>query len=189
MESISKIIDAISAEGEAAAEKILESSRKSAEETIKLYKKEARIDEEEIIKRTERQTEEIRQRSISQAGIESRNIRLSAKRKALEKTFKLAEEKLNEFSPEKKKALYEKLIERFAEGKDVVVQLNEKDMKELGGKLEVKNISVSLDKEAGAFNGGLIIKEGAMETNCTFEVIIEDSKKAMESKIAAMLFS
>lgn len=189
MESISKIIDAISAEGEAAAEKILESSRKSAEETIKLYEKEARIDEGEILKRAERQTEEIRQRSLSQAGIESRNIKLSAKREALEKTFELAEAKLAEFSPEKKKALYEKLIERFAEGKEVVVQLNEKDAKELGGKLEVKGVSITLDKEAGAFAGGLIIKEGDMETNCTFEVIIEDSKKSMESKIAAMLFS
>lgn len=87
MESISKILDAITAEGEAEAEKILENGRKSAEEAFKLYEKEARMDEDDIFEKAEQRAREIQQRSLSQAGIESRNIKLSARRNALEQTL------------------------------------------------------------------------------------------------------
>ena len=48
---------------------------------------------------------------------------------------------------------------------------------------------MNLDTKPGTFSGGLIIKEGSVETNCTFEVMIETAKKEMEAEIAAMLFS
>lgn len=189
MESISKILDAISAEGKADAEKIAESGRKNAEEIYHLYEREAGISEKNILSRAEKKAEEIRQSSLSQAGIESRNIKLAAKREALEKTFARASEKMAAISGQEKKAFYEKLISRYSSGDTVVVQLNGDDRKEFGKKLKVKDIKVILDEKDGAFSGGLIIKEQDIETNCTFEVIIENAKKEMESEIAAMLFS
>lgn len=189
MESISKILDAITAEGEAEAEKILENGRKSAEETFKLYEKEARMDEDDIFEKAEQRAREIQQRSLSQAGIESRNIKLSARRNALEQAFALAAEKLASLEPKKKKALYEKLIAKFSTGQAVTVQLNEKDSSAFGKKLKVKGMEISLDEKTGAFSGGVVIKEPLLETNCTFEVMMEAAKKDMEAEIAAMLFA
>lgn len=189
MESISKILDAILAEGNAEAEKILESGKKNAEETFRLYEKEARMDEDSIFEKAERKAQEIRQRSLSQAGIESRNIKLSARREALEQTFAMAAGKLTDIEPDKKKALYEKLIAQYSSSREVVIRLNEKDRGDFGKKLKVKGVRISLDEENGTFSGGFIMKEQALETNCTFEVMIENAKKEMESEIAAMLFA
>lgn len=189
MDSISKILDAITAEGDAEAEKILENGKKNAEEAFKLYEKEARIDEDDIFEKAEQRAKEIQQRSLSQAGIESRNIKLSARREAIEQVFSLAGEKLAGMEPKKKKALYEKLISKFSTSQKVTVQLNEQDSGEFGKKLKVEGVNISLDKKHGDFSGGLVIKEQSLETNCTFEVMIENAKKDMESEIAAMLFA
>lgn len=189
MDSISKILDAITAEASAEAEKILENGKKSAEEAFKLYEKEARIDEDDIFEKAEQRAKEIQQRSLSQAGIESRNIKLSARRKALEQAFALAEEKLTAMEPKKKKALYEKLISKFSTSQEVRVQLNQQDSAAFGKKLKVEGVNIDLDQEHGDFSGGLVIKEQSLETNCTFQVMIENAKKDMESEIAAMLFA
>lgn len=189
MEPISKILDAIADEAKAEADKIIESGKKNAEETFRLYEKEARIDEDSIFEKAERKAQEIQQRSLSQAGIESRNIKLSARRKALEQTFAMAAEKLVNTAPDKKKALYERLISQFSSSDKVVVQLSQKDRSDFGKKLKVKGIQISLDEEDGSFSGGLVIKEQDLETNCTFEVMIEKAKQEMESEIAAMLFA
>ena len=189
MDSISKILDAITAEGSAEAEKILENGKKSAEETFKLYEKEARMDEDDIFEKAEQRAKEIQQRSLSQAGIESRNIKLSARREALEQVFALAEEKLTAMEPKKKKALYEKLISKFSTSQEVTVQLNEQDSGTFGKNLKVEGVNIDLDKACGDFSGGLVIKEQSLETNCTFQVMIENAKKDMESEIAAMLFA
>ena len=58
MESISKILDAISEESRAAAARILENGRNSAEELKKLYDREAQIAEEGIIAEAEKTAEE-----------------------------------------------------------------------------------------------------------------------------------
>ena len=55
--------------------------------------------------------------------------------------------------------------------------------------MKADGIKVRVDDEAGSFSGGLIIREKDIETNCTFEVILEAARKEMETEIAAVLFS
>ena len=50
MESISKILDAISAEAKSEADQIAQNGRKSTEEVLRLYQKEAAIERENILK-------------------------------------------------------------------------------------------------------------------------------------------
>lgn len=112
----------------------------------------------------------------------------------MEETFSLALEKMAQLSDKEKQDLYAKLIGAYAGGKEVTVQLNQADGKVLGKKLAHKaekayGIQVTVDSEAGDFLGGLILREGEIETNCTFEVMIKDTKKEKESEIAAALFA
>lgn len=188
MESISKILDAIAAEGKREADKIAENSAHSCAEIAKLYEKEALADQESILKKAEKKAAEIQQRSVSQAGIESRNIKLSARREMLEKAFAVASEKLAAIGGDEKKALYEKMIAKYSTEADVTVQLNAADQ-ELAKTLTVDNKNITIDETAGDFSGGLIIKEKMSETNCTFEVIVENAKKDMEAEIASVLFA
>ena len=189
MESISKILDAISAQSLAETDKIMESSRQEAEELQKLYEKEALKARDNILSKANAEADGIRQRNLSQAGIESRNLLLSARREAIEKVFAKAAERLASMPDTEKKAMYEKLISRYSGSDDVIVQLNSNDKDKLGRKIKPDGVKMTIDKENGDFSGGLIIKEKTTETNCTFEVMVENAKKEMVSEVAAMLFS
>lgn len=189
MESISKILDAISAQSLAETDKIMESSRQEAEELQKLYEKEALKARDNILSKANAEADGIRQRNLSQAGIESRNLLLSARREAIEKVFAKAAERLASMPDTEKKALYEKLISRYSGSDEVIVQLNSNDKDKLGRKIKPDGMKMTIDKENGDFSGGLIIKEKTTETNCTFEVMVENAKKEMVSEVAAMLFS
>ena len=189
MESISKILDAISAQSMAETDKIMESSRQEAEELQKLYEKEALKARDNILSKANAEADGIRQRNLSQAGIESRNLLLSARREAIEKVFAKAAERLASMPDTEKKSLYEKLISRYSGSDEVIVQLNSNDKDKLGRKIKPDGVKMTIDKENGDFSGGLIIKEKTTETNCTFEVMVENAKKEMVSEVAAMLFS
>ena len=189
MESISKILDAISAQSLAETDKIMESSRQEAEELQKLYEKEALKARDNILSKANAEADGIRQRNLSQAGIESRNLLLSARREAIEKVFAKAAERLASMPDTEKKSLYEKLISRYSGSDEVIVQLNSNDKDKLGRKIKPDGMKMTIDKENGDFSGGLIIKEKTTETNCTFEVMVENAKKEMVSEVAAMLFS
>ena len=189
MESISKILDAISAQSLAETDKIMESSRQEAEELQKLYEKEALKARDNILSKANAEADGIRQRNLSQAGIESRNLLLSARREAIEKVFAKAAERLASMPDTEKKALYEKLISRYSGSDEVIVQLNSNDKDKLGRKIKPDGVKITIDKENGDFSGGLIIKEKTTETNCTFDVMVENAKKEMVSEVAAMLFS
>ena len=189
MESISKILDAISAQSLAETDKIMESSRQEAEELQKLYEKEALKTRDNILSKANIEADGIRQRNLSQAGIESRNILLSARREAIEKVFAKAAERLASMPDTEKKSLYEKLISRYSGSDEVIVQLNSNDKDKLGRKIKPDGVKITIEKETGDFSGGLIIKEKTTETNCTFDVMVENAKKEMVSEVAAMLFS
>ena len=188
MENISKILDAISQEAEAEADRIIENGEKSCREIRKLCEEEAAAKCKSIIGRAEKTAREIERRSISQAGIEIRNIRLAARREILDKAFSAAEKKLADFDKEGRKALYERCIEKYSSS-DITVQMNVRDRAEIGSKLKVKGKNIRMDKNCGSFSGGIIIKESSCEMNCTFEALVENARKAMEIEIADILFS
>lgn len=194
MDNISKILDAIFEDGKAEAEKIQASGDKKAEEILNLYKEEAAAEQDVIMKKALQETKEIARRSISQAGIESRSIKLNAKRQALKKAFDLALEKLVQLSEKEKQELYKALIGACSGTHHVTLILNKKDKKAFGKKLvqaaeKAYHINLSLSHIEGDFPGGLMLLEGGAEINCTFEVLVEEARKENESKIAEMLFA
>lgn len=194
MDNISKILDAIREEGQQEADKVTAAGQKNVEEIAKLYNEEAGIEKDAILKKARKEAEEIAQRGISQAGIESRNTKLTARRTALEKTFEMAAAKLARLPEKEKMDIYKKLIGTYSGSKAVTVVLNGDDKNALGKELtsqaaKAYDMKVELAQKSGDFLGGLIIQEGEVETNCTFEVLISDRKKETESEVAAMLFA
>ncbi|MEG0829280.1 MAG: V-type ATP synthase subunit E [Anaerovoracaceae bacterium] len=194
MDNMEKILVAIKKQGEAEAEKILQAGKKNADGIYKLYGEEAKVEEDAIMKRAEKEVAWIQQRNLSQAGIGGRNIKLKAKRQALEQSFDLAEEKLIRLPKEKKEELYKKLIVTYTNGSEAEIVFNKEDKQTIGKKLledleKRDKLKLTLCEKPGDFKGGLIIKEGDVETSCTFEVLKADGKKVMESEIAEMLFS
>lgn len=187
--NISKLLDAISGESRQTAEKILADSRELVAEKKMLFEKEAHAAEQSIIDNAEKTAEAIRQRNISLAGIESRNISLTARRKVMREAFDRASETLAALPDQQKKKMYERLITENSTGKEITVQLNENDRKLLGNKIRTEGIRLKIDDQAGDFIGGVIIRAENIETNCTFEAIIERLKEEKEPEVAEILFS
>ena len=68
--------------------------------------------------------------------------------------------------------------DRAAVGEDVVKAANALVS---GGRL-------SLSAETGSFSGGLILRRGSVEANCTVELLVELCRSDMSSEIAKVLF-
>ncbi|MDO4485658.1 MAG: V-type ATP synthase subunit E [Bacillota bacterium] len=189
MEGISKILDAISREGSAAADKILENGRHKADEIKNYYDKEAHAAADKKLREAEKSAEEVKKRFSSQAGAERRSIRLEARRKALGDAFDKAGKKLAELSKNDKKRLYEKIIERSGCSGEVIIMLNAEDKKILGGRIKPDGIKIRIDESTGDFTGGLVIRQENTEIKCTFEAMIESARGRYEAEIAEVLFS
>ena len=48
--------------------------------------------------------------------------------------------------------------------------------------------TIKLSDETGNFAGGCIIKEGNIETNCTFEVLVKGMRDELEQEVSNVLF-
>ncbi len=69
--------------------------------------------------------------------------------------------------------------DREAVGEQVVKAANEKLN---GGKL-------SLSQETGSFDGGLLLRRGNVEVNCTVELLVELCRGEMSAELASVLFA
>ena len=189
MEGIERITEAILREAGEEADRIAENCKKDIIEIEKLYEKEARVSESNILRAAEKKANEIRQRSISGARIEGRSIGLSARHEMMEKALSLAESRLAALDKNDKKALYEGLIIRYSSGDDVLIQMNKADYNELASRLKVKGMDIITDPRPGRFSGGIIIKEDKAEIDCTFRAMTENAGREMETEIAELLFA
>jgi len=52
-----------------------------------------------------------------------------------------------------------------------------------------KNAALSLDEAEGSFEGGLILRRGSIEVNCTVELLVELCRGEMAAKLAGVLFA
>lgn len=188
MEQLSKILDVIHSQAQAEADEIMQKSTQRIVEIQHTFAGEARLGEQAILNTAHRQAEEILRRSDAEASMQSRNLQLQVKREILDRAFEKALGKLSQKGSEARKELYEKLIEKVSLGDKVTVQLNEEDRRKLGKKLKVKGVDIDIDKSAGDFCGGLIIKEEFTETDCTFEALVFGMQKELEPAAADMLF-
>lgn len=189
MKELSRVLDAIGDEAAEEADKIAQNAEKESRRIQMQYEQKARERRKEIIRTAEKKAAQIRQRSISHAGTESRNLKLCARHRILDEVLKRTEEKLTALDTNEKKTLYERIIAGCSSDRNITVTLNEKDARQIGTKLKVRGRNITIDSNAGSFSGGLIIKEKNTETDCTFHIMVETAGRQMESELAAVLFS
>lgn len=214
MNDISVILAKIDEDAKAQSAAIIATAEENCRRIAVDYDKEAAATRDEILKNARAAAEAIELRAASQSGIEQRNLRLETRRKAIDAAFEKAMEKLCSMSDEKKVALYSRLAERSITGQAEII-LNSADKAAIGKavsamvgkkfiadgignvvdaltnlKLPDRSLGrvVTLSDEVGAFRGGFMSREGNIETNCTFEVMISTAKEDLEPEVAQLLF-
>ena len=78
---------------------------------------------------------------------------------------------------------------------DEEIVLNARDRKAIGEKLvqaankRLGNGRLTLSEDCGDFAGGLILRRGSIEANCTVELLVELSQGELSAKVADVLFA
>ena len=127
--------------------------------------------------------------------MEAKKTLLALKQEMIAKSFALAEEKLRALPEEEYAALLASLAASSAVTGQEEIVLNAADRERLGERV-VKSAneklgekgSLRLSDSVGEFDGGLILRRGNIEVNCTLALLVELCRGDMSAAIAGVLF-
>lgn len=126
--------------------------------------------------------------------MEAKKGSLAIKQEMVSKSFDRALKDLTELPEEKYVGLLAALAAKASVTGDEEILLNARDREAVGDKVvKAANAKLSggklrLAAESGDFAGGLILRRGNVEANCTLELLVELCRGEMSSQIAGVLF-
>lgn len=194
MKGTEKIIAHIKADASAQADAILAQSERQCAEIRQSYEARAK----------ERYGEKIRQgvktcqdnidsvERINQ--MEAKKSILALKQEMVSRSFDLACQMLISLPEDKYAELLAKLAARAAVTADEEIVLNARDRAAVGSAVvekanaQLANGRLSLSGATGDFAGGLILRRGSIEANCTMELLVELCRGEMSAQLAKVLF-
>jgi len=198
MNGIEKITERIAADTQKEIESILSASRTQTAEIAARWEEKAQAEYADTLEKGKADADYRVERMGGVAQLEARKLKLSAKQEMLDKAFALAQEKLLSLSEDQYAALLAKLAahnattgrealvfsvkDRPVYGKRVVIAANE--LREQNG----LTAELTLSEESRNFTGGLYIKDGNIENNCTFATILRMLREQMAAEVANILF-
>ena len=181
---------------ESIVKKIADDAKLSAEQKIAEAQQEAQQIVSDYQAQAQKQASVIAERVESQSGLIRRNLMLQYKREAIEQAFQKSLEVLCAQDADKQVTLLSDAAVKYLSA-DAKVILNEKDKAAFGEKLvsEIsrklqaanKNYSVSLSTDAGSMQGGMILAEGSIETNLSYEILVKNIRDELEGEVAKVL--
>ena len=132
------------------------------------------------------------------AKMEARKGVLALKQEMVGQSFLLAREKLVTLPEDEYVRLLAKLADEAAVTGDEEIILNVRDRESVGEKtVAAANAALTarglpgklrLSDRTGDFVGGLILKRGSIEVNCTAELLVELQRSEMSAQLANLLF-
>lgn len=198
MNGIEKITGRIEADAQKEIDELTAQAKSQAEEITRKYAEQAKRESEEIVARGQRNADERVERLASVAQLDAGKMVLGAKQEMLTRAFDLALEKLCAL-PE---AEYVDLLANLAvkavrTGKEEVI-LSQKDRTQVGKAVvtkanelldkEKKTGQLTLSEKTRPIQGGLLLSDGKVEVNCTFETLVRLKKTEMAGEVVAILF-
>ena len=128
------------------------------------------------------------------ARMEGRKELLAAKQELVSRSFRKAQEQIVSLPEEQYVAFLAKLAAQASVTGEEKIVLNARARKPIGEKLvkaanaRLKNGRLTLAEETGDFAGGLILRRGSIEANCTVELLVELSRSELSAQVAEILF-
>jgi V/A-type H+-transporting ATPase subunit E len=189
--------------------KIIEDTRKAASQIQQRSLTEVRTSEgmtekaiEQIMEsardRAARSAEEQRQRMLSMAELENRKELLTTKQSLIEEAFGRAIERILSLDTEAYGAFLIDLILQAEPQGDEEILFNQKDRKRFeDGWVEGVNQrlvasgkkgSLNIARETRPIRGGVFLRRGRKEVNCSIESVILSKRNQLESAVAEILF-
>ncbi len=193
MNGLDNITRKITEDALADAEKYRAEARAEAEKVLAMARAEGAAQGGKIIEKARAEAKNIAQRTESQANMEVRSAVLSARRRAMDNVFSAALNRLRSLSPEEYVEFMARLIVKNQTSAATVVlnahsQTYAVELMRRVREYQDEPIAIAIDKEIGNFSGGFILRQGRIETNCTFETLLGGVHNELEGEIMAVLF-
>ena len=192
MKGTEKIIAHIEADAQAQADAVLGEARQRCE-AIK-----ARFDEKAARLYSDRIREGVKacqdqeDSALRISRMEARKSVLSVKQDMVEKSFDLAVQQIVALPDEKYTAFLANLVKKAGPAGDEEIILNAADRARVGEALikavNADGAKMKLSDETRDIKGGLILRRGSIETNCSVELLVELCRGELSAKLADVLF-
>ena len=194
MNGIEKITGRIASDAAQEIESIQAEARRQAEEITARYAEQAKRESQELLERGRRSAEDRVERLASVAQLEARKLELATKQEMLSKAYDKALEQLLNLPDQEYTALLADLaVKASSTGQEAVI-LSQKDRTRFGKQVVTlanekrKDGRLTLSGETRSIQGGLVLSDGDVEVNCTFETLVRLQRGGLEREVAKVLF-
>lgn len=199
MTGIEKITQRIAGDAQQEAAAVVAQGKAQADEILARYQAQAEQTAQDIKARGAKQAAERRSRLISSAEMESRQQLLAVKQEMLDQAFALAMEQLRSL-PEREyiDLLAQLTVKASSTGKEQLI-LCPADRARYGVKVATrandllakagKEAHLTLSQQSRDFRGGVVLADGDVEVNCTFESLVRLARGSVSGEVAKLLFA
>lgn len=192
MKGTEKIIAHIEADADAQVRAILAGAEAKCADIRAKYEEEASRLYSDRIRDGVRACQDQEDGALRISRMEARKSVLAVKQEMVEKSFDLALEKITALPEDRYVAFLAGLAKNAAVTGEEEVILNARDREAVGEKLiqavNAGGAHMTLSDETRDIKGGLILRRGSIEANCSAELLVELCKGEMASKLADILF-
>lgn len=195
MNGIEKIIQRIDADTQAQIDSLTAAAQQEAQKLTAAYQAQADQLAAELAAQNEKAAQEREERLVSVTQLEARKVTLAAKQEMVELAFETALEKLRALPEAECVQVAAKLLAAAApDGRGEAVFAPE-DRERIGrAAVEQANAllgakgALTLSEETRPTGGGVILKSGKVEVNCTFGTLVRLQKAECAGEAAHRLF-
>lgn len=198
MTNIEKITSRIIGEAQAEAARISEQAQK---EVIRLdLENDEKIKSTvtDILSRARKNAENILERGQSAADMETAKYTLSEKQRIISEVFDKTAEHLSRLPKEEYIETVSKIAAKASETGSEELVMSERDKIAVGDEVvsaanvllsaQGRKAGLTLSNETRPIIGGVILKNGRIEINCAFDVLVSGKRDELIGDVAAMLF-
>jgi len=198
MKGIDRIAGKIAEDAKSESESILAGAKAEAGAIAGKYAALAKEEGDKIMAAGRKRAVEIGRRAASAADQEAKLQILAVKQNMISRAFNQSMQKLLTLPETEYVDLLARLAaEASSTGSEEVI-LSSKDLKACGSSVlksanellakAGKKANLTLSAETGSFDGGLMLRSGKVETNCTLDAILRLSRESLVSEVVAALF-
>ena len=199
MKGIEKITAHIEADANAEAQTILDAADARVKEIEASYNQKAQDEYWTLIRAGVKDCEDRVQRMQRLAAMEAKKSILATKQEMVAKAFDMAQEKIVNLPADQYTAFLARLASESAATGEEEIIFNERDkqgcgeavVKAANAMLAEKGAKAALRMSAETRDicGGLILRQGGIEVNCTVETLVDLCRGEMSSQLAEVMFS
>lgn len=192
MKGTEKIIAHIEADAQAQADAVLGEARQRCEAIKARFDDKAARLYSDRIREGVKACQDQEDSALRISRMEARKSVLSVKQEMVEKSFDLAVQQIVALPDEKYTAFLANLVKKAGPVGDEEIILNAADRARVGEALikavNADGAKMKLSDETRDIKGGLILRRGSIETNCSVELLVELCRGELSAKLADVLF-